>query len=145
MDFYFQINIFQLGFILSVLLTLAAGIFIPFFLIVFPRFLVRQGNKWSKFIIFMLISGRIETKSWFSERKIEFKKSCPSNFKSNVFIHPLKATCFMQVLFGATMIQGKNYSSEFVTSALKDQMTVSFNVQLIFFTSHQLPLQIFNL
>lgn len=61
LDFYFQINIFQLGFILSVLLTLAAGIFIPFFLIVFPRFLVRQGNKWSKFIIFMLISGRIKT------------------------------------------------------------------------------------
>ena len=61
LDFYFQINIFQLGFILSVLLTLAAGIFIPFFLIVFPRFLVRQGNKWSKFIIFMLISGKIKT------------------------------------------------------------------------------------
>jgi len=108
---FLPINIFQLGFILSVLLTLAAGIFIPFFLIVFPRFLVRQGNKWSKFIIFMLIS----------------------------------ATCFMQVLFGATMIQGKNYSSEFVTSALKDQMTVSFKVQLIFFISHLWPRQISHL
>ena len=41
----------------------------------------------------------------------------------------------MQVLFGATMIQGKNYSSEFVTSALKDQMTVSLKIKSIFFTS----------
>ena len=50
----------------------------------------------------------------------------------------------MQVLFGATMIQGKNYSSEFVTSALKDQMIVSNNVQSKIFTSHKWPLQISN-
>ena len=49
-----------------------------------------------------------------------------------LFNTSLKATCFMQVLFGATMIQGKNYSSEFVTSALKDQMTVSLNVKSFF-------------
>ena len=53
-----------------------------------------------------------------------------------LFNTSLKATCFMQVLFGATMIQGKNYSSQFVTSALKDQMTVSLNVKSFFFTSH---------
>ena len=88
LDFYFQINIFQLGFILSVLLTLAAGIFIPFFLIVFPRFLVRQGNKWSKFIIFMLISGRIKTLNFDFRKRIRTskKKSCPSN--SNFLRHP---------------------------------------------------------
>ena len=58
---------------------------------------------------------------------------------SGHFVRPfntsLKATCFMQVLFGATMIQGKNYSSEFVTSALKDQMTVSLIVKSSF-SSH---------
>lgn len=69
------VSLFSLGFICSILLTLGAGLMIPFFLMMFPRIMARIGSPCSKTIIFLLIAATCLIQVFFGAILIQAKNS----------------------------------------------------------------------
>merc|ERR1711962_709490 len=82
------VNLLSMKFIMSVILTLGAGVMIPFFLMIFPKIMANpnMGSSCTKSLIFFLLA----------------------------------CTCIMQILFGALLLQGKNYANDVVERNLGD-------------------------